>query len=86
MPEDVYANAFRELLDSLLRRAEDSKKEVAAALSTGNDEWLQRGRNLAYFEVVDIANRVVEQFELPRSELELSAENPSADILYHSKA
>jgi hypothetical protein len=76
---DTHANYLRDLGQLVRERGEQAKKEAASAAP--EDKIFQRGRLMAYYEVLSLMQQQAEAFDLPLNDLGLSGLDPDRDLI-----
>ena len=76
---DTHAYYLLDLGQLVREAGEQAKKEAASA--TAEDKIFQRGRLMAYYEVLSLMQSQAEAFQLPLNDLALSGLDPDRDLL-----
>ena len=76
---DTHAHYLRDLGYLLREAGEAAKRDAASAAES--DRKYQRGRVMAYYEVLSLMEQQAVAFDLPLQELSLDGLDPERDLL-----
>ena len=71
--EDTYRSYVRDALFRLVERGRDARLRANLSAEPANSQIFEKGRALAYYEVVDYLVRQLEAFDIERSAVDLDA-------------
>ena len=74
---DTHSNYLRDLGDLLRQAGSDAKRNAQAAAA---DDF-ERGRLMAYYEVLSLMQQQAVAFDIPLSDLLLDGLDPNRDLL-----
>jgi hypothetical protein len=77
---DTHANYLRDL-GQLVREAGEQAKARAASAQGKDDQVFERGRLMAYYEVLSLMQQQAVAFDLPLEDLALTGLDPDRDLI-----